>query len=97
MDCCLAAQWDVGWRVKVQRCSDGASHSRRVFAGGRILAVPYEMERNGAGVSIGRGSRPSVGLRVRQSLQDWSVGRAGTQGSHLRWLPWARIEIPFRD
>ena len=20
-----------------------------------------------------------------------------TQGIHLRWLPWARIEIPFRD
>jgi hypothetical protein len=75
VDWCWAAQWDVVWQVRVQRCSDGASHSRRLFAGGRLLAVRYEMERNGTGVSIGRGSRPSVGLRVRQSLQDWSVGR----------------------
>jgi hypothetical protein len=34
VDCCLAAQWDVVWQVRVQRCSDGASHSRRHLGGG---------------------------------------------------------------
>ena len=75
VDWCWAARRGGGFRLCEQRCSDGASHSRRLFGRGRRLAVRYEMERNGAGVSIGRGSRPSVGLRVRQSLQDWSVGR----------------------
>ena len=35
--------------------------------------------------------------RYRQSLQDWAFGGTQTQGIHLRWLPWARVEIPFRD
>ena len=35
--------------------------------------------------------------RYRQSLQDWAFGGTRTQGIHLRWLPWARVEIPFRD
>ena len=35
--------------------------------------------------------------RYRQSLQDWTLAGAGTLGIHLRWLPRARIEIPFRD
>ena len=35
--------------------------------------------------------------RFRQSLQDWTFGGAETLGIHLRWLPRARIEIPFRD
>ena len=34
VDWCWAAQWDVVWQVRVQRCSDGASHSRRHLGGG---------------------------------------------------------------
>ena len=33
----------------------------------------------------------------RQSLQDWFLVWAVTPGIHLRWLPGARIEFPYRE
>ena len=35
--------------------------------------------------------------RNRQSLQDWSRAGARTPGIHLRWLPGARVEFPYRE
>ncbi len=35
--------------------------------------------------------------RSRQSLQDWVRVGAKTPGIHLRWLPGATIEFPYRE
>jgi hypothetical protein len=49
----------------------------------------------GGGTSIARIA--SGAYRNRQSLQDWSRVGAVTPGSHLRWLPGARVEFPYRE
>jgi hypothetical protein len=35
--------------------------------------------------------------RNRQSLQDWLRVEEVTPGIHLRWLPGARVEFPYRE
>ena len=49
----------------------------------------------GGGTSIARIA--SCANRSRQSLQDWSRVGAVTPGIHLRWLPGARVEFPYRE
>jgi hypothetical protein len=49
----------------------------------------------GGGTSIARIA--SGAYRNRQSLQDWSRVGAVTPGIHLRWLPGARVEFPYRE
>ncbi len=49
----------------------------------------------GGGTSIARIA--SGADRNRQSLQDWSRVGAVTPGIHLRWLPGARVEFPYRE
>ena len=39
----------------------------------------------------------SCASRNRQSLQDWFRVAPVTPGSHLRWLPGARVEFPYRE
>jgi hypothetical protein len=45
----------------------------------------------------GRGGDDRAADRNRQSLQDWSRVGAVTPGIHLRWLPGARVEFPYRE
>ena len=39
----------------------------------------------------------SCASRNRQSLQDWFRVAPVTPGIHLRWLPGARVEFPYRE
>ena len=39
----------------------------------------------------------SCASRNRQSLQDWLRVAPVTPGIHLRWLPGARVEFPYRE
>ncbi len=39
----------------------------------------------------------SCASQNRQSLQDWFRVAPVTPGIHLRWLPGARVEFPYRE
>ena len=72
-----------------------------IDVGGDLIA-PIEGEwrscharRDGGGGDDSAGS--SWGRLIRQSLQDWSRVGAVTPRIHLRWIPGAEVEFPYRE